>query len=263
MQQVWKGERFQELPDTLDEVLEFLEVDGPCAYGFRPLGEDEVYIKYTTLSMGTVYKRLFRGSGLFTYAPRVREFMNLERLRKQGVSEVEAVVAAEERRYGLVTKDLLVVRRLKGAVDLRTMLRDQSLTPEAEIAVARRTGKKIGELHESGFFHRDMFLRNILVTEGGIHFIDCRKGSWTPWPGRGHTYDLACLELWTPSFFSVEARRVLLTEYAAQTNQDPEALYRSIAGARASLVKSYYARKRKSHWLDGDMPLEEVSSPFA
>ena len=86
-----------------------------------------------------------------------------ERLMKEGVGVAEVVgVRAERRGFGWSLD--VVTRRIEDAVPLRDLL------PRAPAAGVARAVRR---MHDSGLWHADLNLQNILVTgDGGIRIID-------------------------------------------------------------------------------------------
>jgi len=153
--------------------------------------------------------------------PRLQEFANLTWLRDNGFRAPRPLVAGCVRSaWGLPVFQLLFTEEVPGASTLRQLF-------EAGPAPLRRRAleelaREVARLHGHGFVHRDLFPRNLLVTEEGdavrVHFLDVWRGG--PRPGlRGPAYDLACLMLFGVDLFDAPEQEAFLTTYFDARNR--------------------------------------------
>ncbi|TAH35934.1 MAG: hypothetical protein EYC70_11835 [Planctomycetota bacterium] len=102
-----------------------------------------------------------------------REGRALRAFARAGVPAVPALAWAEERRRGLLRSSLLVTADVAGARDLRALCADTALPPEQRRAWLRAAGAAARRLHDAGFGHFRMQLRNLLAAEPDrILFLD-------------------------------------------------------------------------------------------
>ena len=141
-------------------------------------GSDKVfYIKRYTASRRK-FLSLFRDSFISS------EVENLKRLKRIGLP-VPTVIAYGERWKGCrFIAGALITEEVKNSTDL-----EQCLANHPELLNDKEWLNKVidqvavytHEMHSSGFVHRDLNLRNILVqTQGSpaVHFIDCPSGGF-------------------------------------------------------------------------------------
>lgn len=124
----------------------------------------------------------------------LREARALCALRTAGIPAAEPLLAGARRQAG-AREGFLATARVHDARDLeRGFLSGDAL----DTMLGRQLGLLVARLHTGRFVHRDLFLRNVLVTPSGLLLIDVRRSyreriSW--WGrARGRAYDLACLD---------------------------------------------------------------------
>jgi hypothetical protein len=110
-----------------------------------------------------------------------REARMLQAARRAGIACPEWIAAGEDN-HG---RAFLLLRRIEGAVDLRTFLGHNCRTPRDRRTFAGQLGAALARLHAAGFGHPDLYAKHILVSpaDGTIHFLDwlrARRGC----PGR-------------------------------------------------------------------------------
>lgn len=120
-----------------------------------------------------------------------REWVNSTRLSRIGVAQPETVVVAT-RTAGLgVTGSFLITREVPDTTSLEQMLDDPKKPPD-ESLLATLSDAAVGlmqRMHDQGFCHWDLKLRNILVSrrDGVLALIpiDAVNGRWMyPWNRR-------------------------------------------------------------------------------
>jgi hypothetical protein len=131
----------------------------------------------------------------FRRDPARRERDNLAWLRAHGFSAVEPVASGCRRVARIVRECFIVTRAEPGLETLRALVAEAraSATPRAALREATKSlGGLVRDLHDAGFFARDLYFRNILCPReavlgpGGDHpgftFLDFPNASLLP-PG--------------------------------------------------------------------------------
>ena len=240
-------------PQSLKDVYQALELENPRFSGFKLLKSTPVYVKSSSpISFKKQLRNAFRSTGPWRNPPRIREFHNLQRLREQGLPAVRPLVAAEKRVFGFVERQLLIVERVVGSDSLFDLAVQKKLTQDQLVLINWQLGHLVGNMHNTGFCHGDLFLRNILVSINGgdpsFHFIDCHQGRWKRLPGRAFGYDLGCYEKWAATLFDVETRAHFFAGYLkSRPDENLSKLLRLTDRARQRLVLRRQKRKRKIH----------------
>jgi tRNA A-37 threonylcarbamoyl transferase component Bud32 len=240
-------------PQSLKDVYQVLELENPRFSGFKLLKSIPVYVKSSSpISFKKRLRNAFRSTGPWRNPPRIREFHNLQRLREQGLPAVRPLVAAEKRVFGFVERQLLITERVVGSDSLFDLAVQKKLTQDQLVLINWQLGRLVGNMHNTGFCHGDLFLRNILVSKNGgdpsFHFIDCHQGRWKRLPGRAFGYDLGCYEKWAATLFDVEARAHFFAGYLkSRPDENFSKLFRLTDKARQRLVLRRQKRKRKIH----------------
>jgi len=107
----------------------------------------------------------------------LREWRALRAVAAKGVPVVAPLAFGESRRLGFLEASLLVTSAAENARDLRALLADPQLTADARAAWLARAGAAARSLHDAGFGHFRMQLRNLLAeTPAGapprVRFLD-------------------------------------------------------------------------------------------
>lgn len=272
--QVWRAPGFEWLPGEFDALLAEFGIEGEVANVFVTLRETRFYVKLRRLRPSSSRWRPQRWRWLGFTPYRKREFDVLLELRAAGVPAVQPAVAAASFRGGVLYQELLATVVIEGVRDLRAILEEASV--ERADALCAQAGATVAGLHRTGFRHRDLFPRNILVggPEGAesMTFLDCRKGGKSWRPGRNFAYDLACFDLWSGVLYPSSARLNFFAAYVGALGLEQgkaAALLAKVARQRASLLQHRTHRKRAVHkehqqWAPAvDMPpvrWEELTS---
>jgi tRNA A-37 threonylcarbamoyl transferase component Bud32 len=113
----------------------------------------------------------WEGFGLVSRS--VREGRLLRSLVSSGVSGPEFIAAGEDR-HG---RAFLLMRELRGFVELRAYLRDHMSSVRQRRGFARRLGDLLARLHAAGFDHPDLYSKHVLVQPwaGEIRFLDWQR----------------------------------------------------------------------------------------
>lgn len=202
----------------------------------RALAGARVYLKYGSLR-GHARRRHGWRARVGLRLPRLAEYANLEWLRAHDFDAVEPIAAGAYWERGLPHFQFLATRAVEDAETLRARLERDAPT-EARALLAARLGGEVARLHRAGFVHRDLFPRNLLVTANDerIVFLDAwRGGPGLALPGRGPSYDLACLLVHGVELFATAELDALLDAYFAG---------RAIEGRRRGAFLSRVGRQR-------------------
>lgn len=183
----------------------------------RELGLDEGLHRFvgpcSHSSLGAVYAKLWRAKAEDPWrwqSSVAREAQNLSWLIARGFEAPKPVLYKIEREFfGRLRFEALLSQAIP-ASDLARLAEAGRLSS----ADLHALGQVVSRLHRSGFRHRDLYLRNILKTETGFAFLDCRKGGTNHKWLRGVRYDLACLDLWLAELLSPEHRRAFFLAYS-------------------------------------------------
>jgi hypothetical protein len=183
--------------------------------------------------------------------PREREARNLSWMRERLFRAPKPLAAAALLRRGVVRYQLLALEPLPAHRPLSDAL--ASARAEERRAWLDELACEVARLHSLHFVHRDLFLRNVLVSsdlQGSdprhLVFLDAWHGPF-PTPGRGVSYDLACLMVDGAGLLTREEQARWLARYAAERAAQGRAvelrkLLPSIAAHRSSLVVRRNAR---------------------
>ena len=238
---------------SLNDIYQALEITNPCFSGFARLKSMDVYVKSSSpISFKRRLKKAPRSTGPWRSAPRIREFRNLLKLRERNLPAVRPLIAAEKRVFGFLERQLLITERIADSASLFDLAIQEKLEQDQLFSINRRLGCLVGHMHNAGFCHRDLFMRNIVVglndAEPSLHFIDCHQGSWFRLPGRAFAYDLGCYEKWAATLFDEKTRGHFFAGYLeARPGENLEKLLRLTNRARQRLVIRRQKRKRKIH----------------
>lgn len=189
-----------------------------------------------------VLKGLFRGTLLGR--PRAQKLWRvLHAMREVAISAVEPV-AFGTRRIGLFLRAAFVVTAepAPGSISLDRLplawRRDAAAYAERRVLL-RRLAASTRSLHEAGFVHKDLFLRNIVLSRSSdgprFHFLDCPKGSFSSSvrPLRGAALDdLATLDAGASVVASRAERLRFLLAYAGVSRVSAD-VRRAVAVVRA------------------------------
>jgi hypothetical protein len=169
-----------------------------------------------------------------------REFENYAVFSRLQLSTAEAVAVGEERDiFGRLRRAFIVTRAIPEAQTLIEFIngpaRDRS---RADVRNLRRQlieqlAEMTRRIHDAGFFHRDLFWRNVLVTTGPgkdarLWWIDCPRGGFARWwtHRRGPIKDLACLDKSAGRWCTRGERVLFVKKYLGLARLDPAAKQR-------------------------------------
>jgi hypothetical protein len=120
-----------------------------------------------TYHHGGLFRKL-TGRVFFTWPPRpFRELTITEEIRRRGIATVEVYAAGVAQLWGPFYQGWLVTRELKGALDLWMALQTGLARRVGVNVVLAAVARTLHALHREGVYHRDLNLKNILVTAEG------------------------------------------------------------------------------------------------
>jgi hypothetical protein len=270
------------LPRRFDELVAHLALPRIPYAGFHRFDEIDCHLKLSLFSAPFRLKTASRVTAPWKKPERLREFENLARLRASGFDALEPLIYAEQRRWGFLTRHLLVTRRVPESVDLHALALQRNAAGAAGAeapgtadlsGLMARVGATIAAVHRAGFCHRDLYPRNLLVapvprSAGGaaprelgaglrerrdpappprIIFLDCRKGTWSALRWLGTAFDVACFDLWGASLLRPAEREAFFAAYLrGRRLRAPGLFLRRVERARRRQF-ARHAGKRSTH----------------
>ena len=247
------NQTFSEDFSTINSIYDALELTNPRFSGFTLLKSRDVYVKSSApIPFRRRLKNALRSMGPWRRAPRIREFHNLLKLRERDIPTVNPLIAAEKRVFGFLERQLLITERIVNSISLFDLAVQKKLDKDRLFCINKRLGSLVGRMHNAGFCHRDLFMRNILVDLNGeepsFHFLDCHRGRWYRIPSRGFAYDLGCYEKWAATLFDEKTRAYFFAGYfEARPDENPEKMLRLTSRARQRILLRRQKRKRMHH----------------
>jgi hypothetical protein len=167
-----------------------------------------------------------------------REFQNYAVFTRLGIACAERLACGEGRDWlGRLRRAFILTRAIPGAMTLTEFLAarcpNRSAEPARRLrdALRRQLAAMVRTIHDAGFFHRDLFWRNILVTwqapaEPRIWWIDCPRGQfnrWSPWRHRQRLKDLASLDKSASQHCTRGERLAFIRDYLGKSRPDATA----------------------------------------
>ena len=139
----------------------------------------------------------------------------------------ERIACGEKRDHlGRLRHAFIITRSVP---DAATFIDFMSRTPAAASSrsfqlrrnVLRQLARMTRRSHDAGFYHRDLYGRNVLVTETPeqgplVWWIDCPRGQfdrWSPWRRRSALKDLASLDKSASKYCSRNERLTFIKAY--------------------------------------------------
>lgn len=130
------------------------------------------------------FLRGFTKTLYFSGARSFRELSLTEEIRSMGIPTVQPIGAIHEPLFPPLYRAYLLILEIPHALNLIQFLKKIGSLPSgqgilAKREVIRKTGVLIRRFHQSGFFHNDLQLKNLLVASDEVLIIDfdrsCRK----------------------------------------------------------------------------------------
>jgi tRNA A-37 threonylcarbamoyl transferase component Bud32 len=237
-----------------DRIVEWFR--GPAAearlIGERiEIGGADLYVKGSPFPPRVRLRHALRRRMLRRALPRLSEFSNFTWLRGQGFGAPEPVVAGAFWKGGLPRYQFLASHWVASARPLRSALAAATVAQRAAIATA--LAQELARLHASGFVHRDLYPRNLLVEPVGLRYRLVLLDAWRGGPQRqlrGAAWDLACLFLEGTSLFTFDEQALLLDAYLASSNEAgrpvlARRLFAAIERARTKLERRARRQARR------------------
>ena len=152
-----------------------------------------------------VKKYIKAGKGVRRYLGRSRiraEWENMLFFHELGIPAAKVVAYGEEKKFGVMTRGVLITEEVKNSKDLKTMVNEGSPKLSDRVwmrQVINQVATIARTLHDKKFIHTDLKWRNILVTQTEqpkVFLIDCPSGAIAKSFifKRGRIKDLACLD---------------------------------------------------------------------
>ena len=178
-----------------------------------------------------VKKYIKAGKGVRRYLGRSRiraEWENMLFFHELGIPAAKVVAYGEEKKFGVMTRGVLITEEVKNSKDLKTMVNEGSPKLSDRIwmrQVINQVATIARTLHDKKFIHTDFKWRNILVTQTEqpkVFLIDCPSGSVvnTFLFERGRVKDLACLDKVAKYNLSKTQRLSFFMMYCQKNNLD-------------------------------------------
>ncbi len=179
-----------------------------------PKGSSSVYIKRYHFPR---WRQRFRGffRGTFFKASRARnEYRTLLLMRQLGIHAVRPIAFGERRVAHFLRSCFLITEAVPDAMSLSSFIRAFSHRCHGPKAIRVRReiltslARQIRRMHESGFVHRDLFWRNVLIRSlpDGLfefHFLDASVGKrirMQQWRQDSIVRDIAAMGVLAPEF---------------------------------------------------------------
>jgi len=165
------------------------------------------------------------------------EFRHYGVFMQADVRCAERIACGEKRdRFGRLRHAFIITRTVP---DAATFIGFMSSTPPSAASrtvqlrrnILRQLARMTRRSHDAGFYHRDLYGRNVLVTETPeqgplVWWIDCPRGvfdRWSPWRRRSALKDLASLDKSASKHCSRSERLAFIQEYLAKPALDADA----------------------------------------
>jgi heptose I phosphotransferase len=195
-----------------------------------------VYVKRYDFDRLEVFVKAFLKANFPVFSG-PRELENVLALRAAGIAAPRPL-AAGERDEGRRRRSFVVLEAIPG-----TPLEELELPPERRDLV-RRVARLVRDLHAAGFWHKDLYLANLLWDGATLGLVDCervkrRQGGPPP---RARARDLASLD-YSAERFSATDRVRFLREYLGLERLDDAA--KALARVARSHARKIARRGKK------------------
>ena len=232
-------------------------------------GETRVfYLKlYWNHLFEKIWARAFRGS-LFGRSMVRAEYENLERLAKCGLRIPQLVAYGDHRFAGGIIHAFIITEEIPKAMGVDYLVHEW-FGQQTEEDRKQKTGELIHEvarvvkqMHDHGFEHHDLFLRNMMVSEQNmskLYVMDAPRGYF--WPQfimrKRRAFDLATLDSAATQSFSRSQRMRFMHLYLGcnrLTDEDKQLV-------RKVLTISEPMRERQLKRLERSIAVDENGKP--
>lgn len=158
---------------------------------------------------------MFRGTFLKNTRAR-NEYRILSIMRRLGIQAVRPIAFGERRTLHFCRSCFLITEAVPGAMSLVSFIRTFSRHPSsakarrARLEILTSLAEQVRHMHESGFVHRDLFWRNVLIRplpddRFEFYFLDASVGKRIRIPQRRQdsiVHDIAAMGVLGPQFCS-------------------------------------------------------------
>lgn len=156
-----------------------------------------------------------------------QEARNLLYFRELGITTPRVLAWGEHRNFcGKVTKDFIITEAQEEAIPMESYLRQNEVSLKRRIKMAKTLGTWMSRIHATGFYHKDIHWRNILVrrrnAQEELFWIDCPRGRFHRLPPvRRHWQikDCAILDKYASVLCSRKERLAFLSAYMGQSHE--------------------------------------------
>jgi hypothetical protein len=162
-----------------------------------------------------------------------REFENYAVFERLHIPCARRIACGERRdKFGRLCHAFILTRAVPNTATLLDFFREgRSLPPAVRATLRRQLADMTRQIHEAGFFHNDLYWRNVLVESPPdrvpqLCWIDCPRGSLALWAHtrrRRRIKDLAALDLSAVDQSSRAERVRFVRDYLRQAKLDEAA----------------------------------------
>ena len=164
-----------------------------------------------------------------------REFENYAAMEDLALACAQRIACGESRdAIGRLRRAFIITRAIPDAVSLLDFLTRPSQAPvgqPARTAIRQQLAQLTRASHAGGFFHSDLYWRNVLISGGPagppkVWWIDSPRGlrdTWSPWRDRRRIKDLAALDKAASCHCRRGERAAFVAEYLGKSRLDAEA----------------------------------------
>jgi tRNA A-37 threonylcarbamoyl transferase component Bud32 len=214
-----------------------------------------------------IWTRAFRGS-LFGRSMLRKEYENLEKLAKCRLRSPELVAYRDHRFAGGVINSFIITKEIPQAMGVDYLANewlgqqtDEDRKKKTDELV-REAARVVRKMHDHGFEHHDLFLRNMMVSEQNmskLYVMDAPRGYF--WPQvimrKRRAFDLATLDSAATQSFSRSQRMRFMHLYlgcSRLTDEDKQLV-------RKVLTISEPMRERQLKRLERSIAVDENGKP--
>jgi len=214
-----------------------------------------------------IWTRAFRGS-LFGRSMLRKEYENLEKLAKCRLRSPEMVAYGDHRFAGGVINSFIITKEIPQAMGVDYLANewlgqqtDEDRKKKTDELV-REAARVVRKMHDHGFEHHDLFLRNMMVSEQNmskLYVMDAPRGYF--WPQvimrKRRAFDLATLDSAATQSFSRSQRMRFMHLYlgcSRLTDEDKQLV-------RKVLTISEPMRERQLKRLERSIAVDENGKP--
>ena len=214
-----------------------------------------------------IWARAFRGS-FFGRSMLRAEYENLQRLSEWGFRVPQVVAYGDHRFAGGVIHNFFITKEIPQAMGVDYLIHEwfgqqtEEDRKQKTDALIHEVARVVKQMHDHGFEHHDLFLRNMMVSEqkmSKLYVMDATRGYF--WPQfimrKRRAFDLATLDSATTQSFSRSQRMRFMHLYLGCTRlrKEDKRLVRKV------LTDSEPMRERQLKRLDRSIAVDENGRP--